>query len=38
MAQAYSYVTPGSTLHAVVVHPDSCGAEQEHCTMGAVLA
>jgi hypothetical protein len=38
MARAQQYFKPGVVLIGTVVHPDRCGAEQEHGTMGAVVA
>jgi hypothetical protein len=38
MARAEKYFRPGEVVLLNVVHPDRCGAEQELCTMGVVVA
>jgi hypothetical protein len=34
MAQAEKYFRPGEVVLLTVVHPDRCGADQEHCDAG----
>ena len=33
-AQATKYLVAGAVVQATVVHPDRCGANQEHCDAG----